>query len=267
MAAFDECRAKIRRANLHLRALADEVEGYDSAVALRVDLRVNEEEDDDEDGAGGEGEALIHVAEEPKAIPELEWGALIGDVVHDLQSPLDYVVNVLLAQNGSSWERGQFPIVDDATAIHADQTYRRTMSLLTPEQRAVVDRYQVYNGRQLLAVLSSLAKRERHHLLTPAPTLPGVANAFFLVEEFIDCEQIEPFRIANGYERLRADTCVATFGYRPTGPNPQVRLHTPVKSGIGLPGSPPINDVVSTLTGIRDEVERVIDECEHFVAV
>lgn len=84
------CRAKIARADMHLRYLHERVTSYvDDGGAYKLERQSNTQT----------GEIAIY----GEAFGELhthEWGAIIGDAVHNLRSALDHLVWQLTLANG-----------------------------------------------------------------------------------------------------------------------------------------------------------------------
>jgi hypothetical protein len=109
---FSGCWAKVSRANVHLDFLNERVKSFaEDMSSYEVVTK------DDWQTA----EVFIHGEAEP---PVEEWGAIIGDVVHNLRSALDHLVWQLTIANGhtppnpipprgrpgSEWRQISFPI-------------------------------------------------------------------------------------------------------------------------------------------------------------
>jgi hypothetical protein len=86
-----------------------------------------------------------------KAIPDTpaRWGALVGDVIHNLRSALNHAVCAGVRLNGGDCKNpmSQFPFVSEKGMWIRDRRQARYISQLTRRQKAVVRRYQPHQTR------------------------------------------------------------------------------------------------------------------------
>lgn len=93
---------KVKRAKEHINNLELLISGFRESKPYEV---VRQEEPN--------GEITFRV--KVKAQPPQEWGAIIGDVIHNLRSSLDYLIWQLVLSNGKTpSKRTGFPICDNA---------------------------------------------------------------------------------------------------------------------------------------------------------
>jgi hypothetical protein len=190
-----DAEAKVARAQEHFRTLDDLVVAF-SAEAYRVEL-----ENDWTDS--GDVIVFVEAVREP---PALDWGPLIGDVVHNLRSALDNVIWALSDSGARGpapnpvprkgpWRNVVFPVVLDS----ADWKSRVGLNLwaLDTAQVAVLKKLQpFFTGQQApdrepLAVLDELWNIDKHrhlHLVNAtlelrevgsSPPFPGAPNVEF----------------------------------------------------------------------------------------
>jgi hypothetical protein len=96
------CRKKIERASQHLRELEEKVAQWGDETPYRIDREVDPETE----------ERILRLS--VVRPPEVEdWGAIIGDVVHNLRSALDHLVCALVRQANPSHQCGgtAFPVL------------------------------------------------------------------------------------------------------------------------------------------------------------
>jgi hypothetical protein len=178
------CRAKIARTDMHLTFLHERVESFvDDGGAYQLETQP--------DSKTGEIAIYGEAFGEPHAH---EWGAIIGDVVHDLRSALDHLVWQLTLDNGHTppavipwnrsdldfkWRRIGFPIytfVDPRKQSPSGRRipwrYKPPDSLwgVRPALRTELQRLQPFNHGQdapkkPLAILDELWNIDKHRHL------------------------------------------------------------------------------------------------------
>ena len=166
---LSECRAKIKRAHEHRNALYDIIWPVVSGTALKSDLvQVNAKLDPQS------GQHIFRVA----TILEdwrLSVSIVLGDVVHNLRSALDYLYWQLLychyirvPQTEGEAKRVEFPIEDSSRRFANKRDHVRKIPWA---QWAVMDIAQPYNGtdppRRALRALRELSNRDKHRALNP----------------------------------------------------------------------------------------------------
>lgn len=98
------CREKLLRAEEHLNTLYAEVTDFSKALRQGKPYTVGSNVDPD---TGNQTAKLIL----PEPVPTLRWGAVAGDVVHNLRSVLDHIIEELTIRNhGSAIAKTEFPI-------------------------------------------------------------------------------------------------------------------------------------------------------------
>lgn len=91
--ALSGVKAKINRAEKHLADLHAEIAAFHRSVPYEILT--------EEDAATGD---LIKRIKIVRPIPK-EWGAIVGDVVHNLRSALDHLAVALVIRNGVTSDR------------------------------------------------------------------------------------------------------------------------------------------------------------------
>lgn len=100
------------------------------------------------------------------ANPPARWGALVGDVIHNLRSSLDVLVYQLVEDNEPAKlsKSTAFPIANSAPEYKAKAG--RATDGLHPDARAVLDELSPYaGGNDALYLLHQLDVEDKHHLL------------------------------------------------------------------------------------------------------
>jgi hypothetical protein len=87
--ALDGYWEKVKRANVHLSFLDEQIQGFIDSEPYKVET---------EPGSQA-GEVLLY-ANALREPPTQEWSAIVGDVVHNLRSALDHLVWQLTLANG-----------------------------------------------------------------------------------------------------------------------------------------------------------------------
>jgi hypothetical protein len=163
-----ECRAKIERAREHRDALEAMVRPVISGSAPESDLvQLNAKLDPQS------GQHVFRVA----TIPEdwrLRVGIILGDIVHNLRSALDYVFYALCVHylGATKTERlgnqVQFPIEDNPQTFANKRVH---FGKIPWGHWAIIDSAQPYNGadppRAALRTLRNLSNRDKHRALNP----------------------------------------------------------------------------------------------------
>jgi hypothetical protein len=172
------CRAKIGRADEHLRTLNDEMDRWGDLNPMSFGHSVNR------DGT----EHLFHLQMRPP--PDVwRWAQLFGDAIHNLRCALDHIVYALaVVATGDDPPQDDYrlelPICDSGAAFKKRQD--RIRSLTLPMQ-AAVEGFQPYNRRQertgfasleWLRTLDDIDKHRALQLAVPRPIFKeGSINA------------------------------------------------------------------------------------------
>lgn len=189
---------KLKRANEHLKVLYDHVNTF--LHEPPDPYLVTVEPDEQHLGTGTDAADKFRLVLKPgtKLVPTMEWGTMVGDILHNLRSALDHLAWELTVANsgpapadpvGGKWKRVGFPILTDR-ARWSDLGMEAVWGI-GPDPAARIEELQPYNTgqdapeRQPLAVLHELWNRDKHRtvavvvdmlefrgLATP-PLLPG----------------------------------------------------------------------------------------------
>ncbi len=135
---LDGCRAKLRRAYVHLWEIAGLVGRFESDHPYEAMILV-----------GPNGRAEVQLTADVVVPPAEEWGVVLGDYAHNLASALDQLVCVLFNLNpsnlGKDCERTHFPIHKNIESWRAVNAGRRIVGLADPHQ-AIIQAVQPYTG-------------------------------------------------------------------------------------------------------------------------
>lgn len=145
---------KVERAKEHIRDLELQIRHFHDGGPYEV-LR--------QDGTNGEITFRVKV----RAQPPPEWGTIIGDVIHNLRSALDYLVWQLVLANGKTpGKKTGFPICQNTEEFetHGQQKIRG----VTDEVVRLVRELKPYRGgNDVLWRLHELDIMDKHKLLIP----------------------------------------------------------------------------------------------------
>jgi hypothetical protein len=162
-------RVKIDRAKKHLADLDAAIKAFESRQPYTFIMEVDP-------NSGCE----VYRFRECEGIP-VEWGAIVGDCVHNARSSLDLLANALVRENGGTpTNHTAFPIGSDATDFR-----RRAIKKLNGASAAaikLVEGLQPYpTGYNPLYRLHRIDIADKHLLLIPV----AVAHRDFEVKHFL----------------------------------------------------------------------------------
>jgi hypothetical protein len=152
-----EINAKIERAKNHLLDLNTEIKKF-------IQTKPYEVEDYDEEETG-DRVWIVHVRSEPP----IQLGAIVGDLLNNLRSSLDYLVFELAERRGGS--KLYFPICNTADEFDSAIT-KIEKFILCNEAIQILREVQAYKGGggHGLWQLHQLNRREKHRFLIPVGT-------------------------------------------------------------------------------------------------
>jgi hypothetical protein len=279
---FSGCWAKISRANVHLEFLNERVKSF----AMDMSSYKVITEDDWQT-------AKVFIDGEPEP-PVEEWGAIIGDVVHNLRSALDHLVWQLTIANGHTpppviplkrrdpggiWRDIAFPIhVDTYPLDHLGNLIpwsasKEPKSLwgVRPDLRTVIQKLQPFSRRknsskEPLAVLDELWNTDKHRHLHLAHFLVVLDDVDTVVTSFVTPEVT--LRVVKKYAPRPLKGCteigrLENVGqHRHLGADMDVDLR--VSFDVAFQQGPPAygGGVMETLKRLHDTVAAVIVEFE-----
>jgi hypothetical protein len=164
---LDSAHAKLARARSHYQALSDEVLearlSTDGDDVIRLAVRSLDER----------GSTLAIIVDSVPLYPVVEWGVVVGDLLHDVRSALDHAAYQLVASGRAATEEtlreSQFPICDSKSTF--DDAVPRRLAGVDRELLAVVEDAQPFQYHDVLNSplhhLRELSNRDKHRLVTP----------------------------------------------------------------------------------------------------
>ena len=254
------CQLKLDRANEQIEALDRSIKGFLNRYTHVPVTKVNLE--------AAECFTYMKVRE----APPLRWGIIVGEIVHNLRSVLDYLVfQLAYAHTGKIPKGTAYPaFTDDPFSPETDKGTRRRWKTQTgglhPDDHATIERAQPYNrknsmDRHHILMLTRLSNRDKHQTLHLAASV--VNNSDFGFKAVKDCElgtaefgHIGPFEHG---------TIVATCPIlRIVSPQAQVHVKGQLAFGVAFAdGSPPGiagREVINVLGNIAGSVHDIVLE-------
>lgn len=216
-------RAKLDRANEHLRLLDSETAAFYEGTAAEGKPYVVESE-----FRPDSSEYVFYV--NPKREPPLRLGILLGDFAHNLRSALDHLVCQLALLNGpTDCSTTQFPIC--FTESRFKEVAGNWLKGVAPRHRAAIKRAQPYEcgepEKHALAILDWVDRIDKHRSVHPAFGFfvdPGreAARALYF-EPNTAAGTIRRREVANG-RRIERKTDIAILKLAPLGTDPKVEM-------------------------------------------
>lgn len=223
--SLSDPRAKIERANEHLRVLDAETAAFYEGTGTDGKPYVVESEFRPESS-----EYVFSI--NPKEEPPLRLGILLGDFAHNLRSALDHLICQLALLNGpTDCSTTQFPICFDGPARFKELA-GNWLKGVSPLHRAAIEKAQPYECRKpedhALAILDWVDRIDKHRAVHPAFGFfvdPGEAGARALRFETNDAAGGIRWReIANG-RRVIGKTDIVILKLAPLGTEPKVEMY------------------------------------------
>lgn len=214
MAMTHSVALKIDQAKRHLKNLEIEVRSYLSRNPIVVVS--------DEEPSSGDVVYTLRIMEK---VPE-HWGAIIGDVIHNLRSALDHLACELVVANGQAVTRNTvFPISEDVHKFRAHAL--KALNGVSKIAYSTVERLKPYKWGNLdLWQIHKLDIIDRHRMIVPvcvayenvtvtsvtidAMSPDPIASSSFRLSPF-GCQ----FPLGNGSEVFREKSATR----KPRGPN------------------------------------------------
>lgn len=161
---FQSAEIKINRAKHHLDDLDRQVTSFFERGAVRI---VFEHDDEMSAGVGWESSAFVYRQREK--IP-LEWGAAIGDVIHNLRASLDLMVSdIFRLTKGNPQDIGyvHFPFARDKDRLH-EQIRARRLNRIGKKFIEAIEHIAPYkDGNRGLRAIHDLDVLDKHQALVP----------------------------------------------------------------------------------------------------
>jgi hypothetical protein len=286
---FSGCWAKVSRANVHLDFLNERVKSFaENMSSYKVETK-----DDWQT-------AEVFIDGEPEPSVE-EWGAIIGDVVHNLRSALDHLVWQLTIANGntppnpipprgkpgSEWRDIRFPIYTFdprkrySSGRRAPWRYRwpgwRSNEVagslwgVRPDLRTVIQKLQPFSRRknsskEPLAILDELWNTDKHRHLHLAHFLVVLDDVGTVVTSALTPEV--SLRVVEKYvpRPLKGRTEIGRIENigQHTSPSPDMDVNLRTTFDVAFEQGPPAygGGVIQTLKRLHDTVAAIIVQFE-----
>jgi hypothetical protein len=241
---LDGARAKIERAGDHLETLDSVLTRFAKEGGFVIA--------GEPDGDSGEYVMRIYSNRQPPVPPSARTSAIVGDVLNNLRSALNYVI-WQLARSPST--KNQFPIFDTPELFEAKR--KRYLATVPKEHWAKIESYQPYHGggRVAFAVLAKLNDADKHRLLLPGAVTSSPRKGKFTVSG-LDSIAVKgrdwvPFEDGAEIYRLRLEPHA--------GSNVNVKAEVPYTIVFADPDSG-VGVSVSDLRTLRISVSNVVEE-------
>jgi len=207
--------------------------------------------------------------------PELRWGVLVGDVLHELSSVLDHIAwQFALRHKANPDRRTAWPVCMTEEAWDERWCKDMVRHILDPHRTFIRERqpYHAPNGTapesHAFAMLRELSRVDKHKILHTALLVPLDVDVLF---DLTDVEPIsaddvtmfvdEPIHHGAKFARV--------VGLRPAGPNPDVQVKAKLSLYVAFVGPDygwmDRGMVFYVLRAIRNTVEKVIDEASDLL--
>jgi hypothetical protein len=214
------CRAKVKRAKAQIDALEPLLAPYTDSLFLRVDLELN--------GTGQSGECVVKIERIPEPVPP-DVVVVIGEIVQNLRSALDYLAHEMTAVGEGRFDDSQWPIAKNSSDL---KRFEKTLKRVTSEHRALIERLQPHDGRNVeMAVLRDLSNTDKHRLLSATGSYIDFNAGLLDLVVGHDCT-LSLRRIENGPYIPGAP--LARYTVHVTGKNPSVKMRDSPIGKVGL---------------------------------
>ncbi len=212
---------KLRRAEEHIQTLRDETTAFRERDPKPFGFRT-----EIESGPGkARDDALYAVVREQ---PPASLGLIVGDVIQNVRSALDYLVYEFSSPENRSKNGTQFPICD-TRAKFLGRRNQAKIAGIAGEERALIERTQPYEWNypqtdHPLIHLREFSNRDKHRLLVP------VIAAVSQQDTWMGCDNalIKITYFAGG--PVEHDTAILSFTATPE--NPFRDMHVTPASGL-----------------------------------
>lgn len=150
---FSQSRLKLRRAASHIKSLEGVIADY-----FRTDWYTSKFDQ------SGEGQYSLEMV--VRGSPK-DFGAIVGDAVHNLRTALDLLAVELVGRNGKNTKNVYFPFADSAANLD-DMIKRRNFHRASSSDQELLRSLQPYaGGNHILRSLHDLDIQDKHHSLIP----------------------------------------------------------------------------------------------------
>ncbi len=238
--ALDGAWEKVRWAEQHLQTLDDNIVSWLWRNPYRLTGHFY-----------AESNVYVFWSEFPDP-PLLEWGVMVGNIVHNLRSPLDHLIVQLVYANGQEpCISNKFPLWKSEPADFATSTKGALRGVRCDHRALILDLKPWHRGHVLnaLVTLNELANQDKHHVIVPA---------FFNIEEGATSEfegivNQDVGTITDAWvrpeQRLRSGAVHGWFGLAPKGPNPEMHMKGDLPLRVALTNGRPLIESLKTFAG------------------
>lgn len=256
---------KLARAERHLDELAAAIGPALDAVRVGVATETTYEP--------STGRFAVNVTSAPELSPEIS--AIVGDVIHNLRSALDYAAfQAVWKEQGQPYVYSEFPI--SYTSKYSSGG-KETMKRLGEGFAAVIQRHQplgnvddyvraglASNVREAfemrtanypLSLLRELSNADKHRLLLPR--YARALDASYSARQTHDCEPTLTWYSRAG-ALIPGTGPIAVFWANPTGPEPSMDTEMRFRPSVGVGGV----DVREALDSVAEKVFAVIRDLD-----
>lgn len=240
MPELADARLKLNWGNCHLDSFKDRIQRFLDTKPKIVRLETK---------YYPKTQHFLHRVKEVSEFP-VEWGLVIGDVLHNYRSALDAaawkLVTLGTTPKPTDPKQVMFPIYKTTRGFHAN--INRRLPGVSTAALAVVERRQPYNGWDEPAKLQTLSNDDKHRAIHPIVTPPiewNLSPSWFQDFRTHHLQILTTGPVKRGTKLLRI--CGTA-----TGPNPEVDMKEPIRFGISFEGGSPAYDTLV-------EISRYID--------
>jgi len=232
MASLNSVQLKIFRATIHIESLKSELEGYFKENPGKMVRQPHT----------CENEAIFKFV--PSGPIPARFGLIIGDVLQNLRSSLDYLVwELVLTANGQPTEKNMFPVCS-TVELFEEQIRRHRLDGVSPDAVAEIKGLQPYHlgkdfNKSLLWTLDEFSNINKHRrILLTSLMVSTVPKENFVIQDgqvwvhegpgpvriFDSDTQFGPFPIIDGKLQVQMDTQIAAAVAFDEGPTKGIEI-------------------------------------------
>lgn len=265
MTALDDIRLKLNRAESHLNNLSSEIQENVSKYPASIRAQHNIIDN-----------SYTAILENAPGV-QREWGAILGDFLHNTRSALDYLVGALVtASGGTVHDQHQFPICDAATdwqkQVVQPKPSRSRLGFIDPSHAAIIESiqpYQAVTGLKSLLTLRRFSNADKHRLIhgavintTKKPVISGLLIAPLIIREVVYMQPNVPLEDGAHLARyktqglVQANQLAGELNF--PGSDFQMHVRLNLTTVFGEPGKEDtrVKDFRACLKDARDFVDR-----------
>jgi hypothetical protein len=260
MSKIDDIRLKIQRANAHLEEFKDTVRGKRGTVypphAVGIQFQP-------------QWKHIIVESERIKPRQKLEWGIIIGDVVHQLRTVLDHVIYGLATRTQMPTERElrqlNFPICKDANDFGTLEIVRTGFleKMIGAKEFAEVVKSQPYERRPTDALNDEMWVLKRLDDVNKHRTVFVLDNRVLIQGTAVSADNTHSHKFRFIKEPLKPETEAFDIGWPHDVPPMGVSMDSAVRFVV-FNDTDPLCDGRETIPLLRMIVDSVDDTATNF---